>query len=161
MLIRTVGTTLCLMLLLTTLAIAGEEKPHCDAEADACLKYMIENLEGKGWIGIEMDYSDTKAPVISRVITGSPAEAGGLRAGDGLIAFEGVAYATASKEELKKVKEMIVPGREITVTVMRDGERQDLPVTATTLPPAVLAQWIGTHMLYEHRHQVAEVADTD
>ena len=136
MLNRTVGTALCLMLLLTTLAIAGEEEVRCDAEADACLKYMIDSLEGKGWIGIEMNYSDTKAPLVSRVIDGSPAQAAGLQVGDGLIAFEGVPYATASEEELMKVKEMIVPGREITVTIMRDGERQDLGVTATALPPA-------------------------
>lgn len=137
--------------------IAGEK---CDSDATACLKYIIETLEGKGWLGVELNYPEGESPEIIRVVPESPAEAAGLRQGDFLVALNGLPYASATEEALAEAKKALVPGNRVTITIRRDGTDQDLEVVAGKVPQSVLAQWIGNHMLYQHRHQIAD-ADPD
>lgn len=150
-------------ILLTSIVLAlpaSAAEPECDWEATACVKYMVDNLENKGWIGIELEYEKGNSPTVIRVIGGSPAEAAGLVAGDVLVSFDGVPYATATEDQLSEAKKAMVPGREVRITVRRDGEDMDLPVMLGKIPPAVLAQWIGSHLLEQHRHQF-ETAQAD
>ncbi len=143
-----------------TIGAADASEPKCDSDADACVKWMIQNFENKGWIGIELDYSEGKSPRITRVLGSSPAKEAGLTAGDTLIALDDIAYATATEEQLRAIKQDMVPGREVQVTVERDGETVEIPLTLGRIPQSVLAQWIGTHLLEGHGHQYAE-ASTD
>ncbi len=139
---------------------ASAAEPKCDADAESCVKWMIQNFENKGWIGIELDYEKGESPRIVRVLGSSPAQAAGLAPGDVLVALDGVAYATATEDQLREAKEVMVPGHEVTLTVERAGETLDVPVTLGRIPQNVLAQWIGTHLLEGHGHQYAE-ASTD
>jgi predicted metalloprotease with PDZ domain len=135
--------------------LAASGQPPCEWDAEACVKYMIQSFENKGWIGIELDFSEAESPRVTRVLEGSPAAAAGLVAGDVLVALDGVAYATASEEELKEAKKAMVPGRQVRLTVRRGGDELILPVTLGTIPQSVLAQWIGTHLIEAHAHQFA------
>lgn len=147
-----------LSLPISTVALGGE--PPCDSDADACIKYMIQSFDKKGWIGIELDYSAGGSPRITRVLSGSPAEAAGLSQNDVLVALDGVAYATATEDQLREAKQSMVPGREVELTIERGGEELLLPVTLGQIPQSVLAQWIGNHLIEAHGHQYAK-APTD
>ena len=138
------------LLLAVPLAAGG---PECDWEATACVKYMIDNFENKGWIGIELDFAEQGSPTIVRVIDGSPAAAAGLLAADTLVAIDGVAYASATEEQLEAAKSAMVPGRDVRLSVTREGAAMDVTVTLGKVPPAILAQWIGSHLLEQHRRQ--------
>lgn len=152
--------TLGIFLLALVVAIvpaASQESKRCDHAALACVKHMTEQFENKGWVGIELDYSDRKAPRIVKVIPGSPAEEAGLEAGDVVVSFAGVDYATATEDELRAAKEVLLPGKEIVIGVRRGASELDLTVHAERIPEGVLAQWIGSHLLHAHQHEIAAV----
>lgn len=143
-------------LLAPAAGFAGEK--HCEQEADACVHAMTAKLEKRGWIGIEMaEAGENKA--ITVVVKGSPAETAGLKAGDVILAFNGIALSEGSEEVWAEMKRAMTPGREITVSIERAGDRSDIVVTLGKLPREVLAQWIGQHMLEGHSAppEIAEV----
>ncbi|MDX1643382.1 MAG: PDZ domain-containing protein [Thermoanaerobaculia bacterium] len=142
-------------LLLATFPATGQEAKRCDQDALVCVKAMAEAFENRGWIGLEMDYSDRDRPRILKVIPGSPAEEAGIQPGDVLLSFAGVDYATASEEELRRAKEKLLPGNDIVLGVLRGESELDLTVHARTIPEGVLAQWIGSHLLIAHKDEIA------
>jgi C-terminal processing protease CtpA/Prc len=137
-------------------SIAPAQEKRCDAEPLACLKYIVENLEKKCWLGVELNAPAGESPEILKVIEGSPAEATGVQPGDFLVALNGVRYATAPEEAKAEAKKALMPDNRVTVTLRRGGREFDVEIVAGRLPQAILAQWIGEHMLYSHRHQIAE-----
>lgn len=142
-------------LLFATLPVTGQESKQCDHNAMVCVKTMAEAYENRGWIGIEIDYSDRKRPRIRKVIPASPAEKAGIQPDDVLLRFDGVDFATATEEELRRAKEALLPGNDIVLGVRRGESELDLTVHAGTIPEGVLAQWIGSHLLIAHRDEIA------
>ena len=68
------------------------------------------------------------------VTPGSPAEAAGLQEGDIITALGG--RAVESEHDLVVLLLPYRPGNEVTLTVLRNGEELEIPVTLGTLPPA-------------------------
>jgi predicted metalloprotease with PDZ domain len=128
----------------------GDHK--CDKSAQDCLDKMADYLKSKGWVGIETEKTADGRYAVSAVTEGSPADEAGFRPGDVLVALNGVEFAAQDKAALKKAKESFKPGNTVKYTVERAGERTQLAVTLAPLPDAVLARWIGEHMLDEHSH---------
>lgn len=144
-----------LIAVLATPVAAKDER--CNEDATACLRYIVENFENKGWMGVELAYPEGRTSAkITRVVPDSPAEAAGLRAGDLLVAFDGARYEDSVERAQAAAKKALVPGNEFDLTIARDGQEQVLKVTAGKVPSSVLAQWVGEHMLYQHRHQIAD-----
>lgn len=139
-------------------AKADEEK-RCDEDALACVKYMTSQFDGRGWIGIEIDFADRKTPRIVKVLPGSPADEAGLQPGDVLVSFAGVDYATATEEELRRAKEVLLPGSDLVVGLRRGDSERQVTVHAEKIPEGVLAQWIGSHLLMYHQHQIAAAGE--
>ena len=71
--------------------------------------------------------------LVESVVGGSPAEAGGLRAGDVLVAVNGAAIDSmdALGEQMDRAHR---PGDTATFEVVRDGKRLELPVTLGAWP---------------------------
>ena len=129
---------------------AADEKKKCGAEATICVREMAENLKKRGWIGIEWD-NEGKRPEISHVVQGSPAEKAGVRVGDTVMAFAGVSTDEEEETIWKAMKKELVPGRVITLDVVRDGRELALDVELIAVPEHVIAQWIGKHVLDHHQ----------
>ena len=70
---------------------------------------------------------------IADVVSGSAAEKGGVEAGDIITAVDGVKVNSSSELQEKIARKN--PGDEITLTVLRDGKRQDLRVTLSSATP--------------------------
>ena len=128
--------------------MAGEGH-KCAHPTQECLDYMAASFKDRGWVGIEMDDSGDYL-VITRVVDGSPAEDAGLQEGDVLWAVNGVEFSEANKDKLGEIRESMTPGAEITYTVKRSGKSQELDVTLVKIPDAVMAQWVGMHMVSDH-----------
>ena len=131
-------------------AAAGDEpKKKCGAEAEVCIREMSKNLKQRGWIGIEWNDTD-KRPKITHVVEGSPAEKAGVRIDDVVMAFEGV--STDAEEEVvwAAMKRSLVPGKAITLDVVRDGSPLALKVELVAVPDHIVAQWVGMHVLEHH-----------
>jgi S1-C subfamily serine protease len=91
-----------------------------------------------GWLGVEgvtapADGADPNGALVHRVLDASPAQVAGVAANDVVVAVDGDPVTTMGSLVLA-VRES-APGSTVTVSVMRDGARQDLPVTLTSAPP--------------------------
>ena len=131
----------------TTVAWAGEGK--CTANTQECLDYMATRMKDSGWIGIEMNIDEAGVMEILKVVPGSPAETGGMKPGDFLVAMNGVEFNDGNEEALKKMRAESKPGHSVKYTVTRAGEKHELSLTLAAMPADVLAPYIGQHML-EH-----------
>jgi len=142
-----------LAILAAPLSLAGEYQ--CDMGTQACLDMMAEKYSKNGWVGLELDKNEAGALIVKRVVPESPAIKAGFREGDILVAIEGVKYAENNKEQLKQVKEQMLPGKTLTYTVSRGGYDKTIKATLAKVPNEVLAQWVGTHMLEHAKVEVA------
>lgn len=153
---RKVAWILVLALALVLPAAAGE-KHDCTASTQDCLNKMAAKIKNKGWVGIEYDKNDDGTKLtLTEVVPGSPAEKAGLKKGDVLLAMNGIAFGEKYKEKAKKAKTDWKPGASVTYTVARGGHKKDVSVTLGKVPEAVMAEWVGKHLL--HQHATIEVA---
>jgi serine protease Do len=74
-----------------------------------------------------LQLEEDQGVLVDEVVTDSPAEAAGLEAGDVIVAIEG--RSIAGSKGLGKAIRGHEPGDEITITVVRAGERRDLKAT--------------------------------
>ena len=146
-------TTLTLALLLPVLpAWAGDkEYKQCPGEAADCARQMKEKFKERGWVGINMDYDQEQGvTVITHVVAQSPAERAGFEAK--------WIYTEENAEALKAEYAGFKPGSRATFKVKRAGEAIDIQVELEQIPQAILAQWVGQHILESHQGE-AEIAD--
>src|SRR5688500_920829 len=55
----------------------------CTGEVAACVKQIVEKLKKRGWIGMDVALKpESRLPAVNAVTPGSPADKGGLKAGD-------------------------------------------------------------------------------
>ena len=134
-------------LALSVISVTAGEGYKCDASTQDCLDKMAAHLQKTGWVGIKLDETDDGRLEISEVIADSPAVKAGFKAGDVLVAMDGIKYAEENHDAMMKSKEAQHPGSHVTYTVERYGKTRDLNVKLAKVPQDVLAQWIGGHML--------------
>ena len=136
-------------------AQAGWEQKPCEMETQKCVEAMIEKLSGRGWVGIEMDKAEEGYWILTNVVPRSPAGAAGLQKGDEIMALNGFSFVSKS-EELKKAHAGMKPGKDIVYTVRRNGQERPVTITLGKLPKALLAQWVGYHMIEGHAGAAAD-----
>lgn len=102
---------------------------YMDAEQYAAFLEQIEGVVDLVGIGVECSFTGDGI-LLKRVFPGSPALEAGLRAGDLIIAVDGISCVPAGEEHRQ-----LIPGPEgtdVVLTVLRDGGRLDC--TATRRP---------------------------
>lgn len=126
-------------------AAAGEK---CNAETQTCLNKLAGELKARGWVGLETEKQDGKL-VVTSVEPDGPAMRAGIVVGDVLVAMDGVEFNPVNEKALYAVKKNHRVGSTVTYTVSRGkaGKTKDVAVTRGELPEAVLARWVGGHML--------------
>ncbi len=156
-------TTLTLALMMPTAPLWADEESYktCPEDAANCAKAMQENMKERGWVGINMDYDkEAGVTVISNVLANSPAERAGFQVGDVLLGLNGVDYTEENQKPLKAEYATFKPGKTATFKVERNGQPIDIKVELEQIPQAILAQWVGQHILEAHLGE-AEVATVE
>jgi S1-C subfamily serine protease len=126
-------------------AQAGQSCTCCDMSAEKCKKWMAE-AKSRPWLGIETHLDkETGAWTVVRVVPDSPAERAGFRAGDQLVALNGVAFGDANKEQLASIKKSLKFGDAVSYTVRRDGSEQKLAATLAKMPESVYLAMVEHH----------------
>ena len=119
---------------------------YMTAEEYAAFYASVENTESLVGVGIGIQYSETGISVV-QVINGGPAEAAGLKAGDTIIAVDGVSCVPGTEAVSK-----MIAGEEDTTVVLtvvhEDGSAEDYSivralVVVTNTNVSVLADHIG------------------
>ncbi len=133
---------LALALVLSSAAFAGggENCPH-EAKAKAHNAKKAE-LAAKGWLGFTTEKDASGGYRIVSVAPGSPAAQAGFRAGDVLVAMNGIALTEANKPALKQAKAGLGVGKQVAYTVRRGGAESTLTATLAPVPDEVLAEWV-------------------
>lgn len=132
------------------MAHAGKK---CDMSAADCKK-MMEEARKNGWLGLQIETAEADGSmVIEKVVSGSPAEKAGFRAGDVLLAVNGITFSDQNKEKLSAVKKTLKPGTTASYNVKRGNSQQTLTATLGTMPDDVY-----TAMVEEHMKEHTEVA---
>ncbi len=91
-----------------------------------------------GWIGLAVDFSQISlrgvpqtAAIITQVVSGSPAEAAGIQAGDTLLRLDG---QSVSEKVFAALPGTLQPGDLVRLTISREGRAQDVMVEAAPRP---------------------------
>jgi S1-C subfamily serine protease len=122
----------------------------CTESAEQCAKEMAA-ARNNGWLGLEINKDEDQGTMtVAKVIVGSPAEKAGFRAGDVLVALNGVAYSEANMEKLSAMRKELGIGSSATYTVSRDGREQKLNATLGRMPDEVYTAWVKHHMEEDH-----------
>jgi predicted metalloprotease with PDZ domain len=137
---------LALILVLSSAALAGGEK--CAREA-AAHKEKAAKMAAHGWLGLKSDDEHR----VTAVVPGSPAAQAGFRAGDVLVAYNGIALTDTNKEALMKAKGDCAVGKAVSYTIRRDGAERTLSATLAPVPKEVLAEWM------KEEEKTAQMAD--
>ena len=143
-------TSLALLVALAGSALAGDRHAKCTEDTQVCLDRLTAKLKAKGWLGVELDKTDSGWYKVTSVTADSPAATAGFKAGDVLVALNGVVISADNKEALGKVKKSLGPGKAATYTVKRSGAKQQLAVTLSHMPGEMIAAWVGQHMVENH-----------
>ncbi|WNG16350.1 trypsin-like peptidase domain-containing protein [Cystobacter fuscus] len=89
----------------------------------------------RGWLGVVIDEQSqvgTRAAVVKQVYRNSPAAQAGIRAGDQLVGVNG--KPVDSYQQLLRKVTMLAPQTQVKLTLLREGESQDVVVKLTARP---------------------------
>ena len=92
--------TLALVALSWGAARAGEKKCAHQGASDQEVAELVATYKTRGWLGIETEKTTDGHARVESVIPESPAAAAGFRAGDVLLALNGVELSPEKKEAL-------------------------------------------------------------
>lgn len=141
----------CMLTLAALVVPAWAQAGICPEETEKCAQQMSEHFKKRGWVGINMDIDEETGRVtVTNVVQNSPAERAGFEEGDVLNALNGVAYTAENEAALKTEHQSFRPGGTAVFSVDRDGQKLDIEVHLEAIPDAILAQWIGQHVLESH-----------
>lgn len=121
---------------------------YMDAKAYADFNEKVITGQYTG-IGVSIELKDNYVTVI-RAFKGTPADRGGLRPGDRIVAVDGV---NAVGETLDAVKDMVrgPEGSSVTLTLLREGVEKPFDVTlqrATIQTPTVFSRFLDDDIAY-------------
>ena len=128
---------------------AAEPRYRCSSDLQTCLDWMAKHYAGRGWAGMQLDVEGFLYTVTT-VKPGSPAEQGGIRVGDVLVAVNGVEFAEENREKLVAMQGKMLPGAKFTYTLKRGGKRRNVDFVLVEMPLEVVAQVIGMHLITDH-----------
>ncbi|MFN2240156.1 MAG: PDZ domain-containing protein [Thermoanaerobaculia bacterium] len=145
---RTLVPILVSLLLLAVPARGGEA---CSAPARECEIQIREMLEGQSYLGVLLERTSLGV-MIRSVIPGSPAERGGFRNDDLLIAING---RDVSRNDIRQVKRLFQEAAEkndgqLNVVVTRYGDVRRVRAEMGKMPEEHIRKAIQAHLKEAH-----------
>ncbi|EKX96600.1 S41 family peptidase [Selenomonas sp. oral taxon 138] len=115
--------------------VASLDDPHSVYMPPSMFKELRQHTEGSfGGIGVTMGFKDNIVRIIS-VLEGTPGEAAGLRAGDEILAVDGVPTSELQNEEVA-LRIRGEAGTQVVLRILRDGVEQEYTITRDVIQVA-------------------------
>jgi putative serine protease PepD len=106
---------------------------------DVAGQLIADGTAEHAWVGVSLvedtvkvDGAERQAAILRSVKSGAPADRAGLRAGDGVVAVNGVQVSGA--DSLVAQIRQFQPGTKVTLTIVRDGSTKQVDITLGTRP---------------------------
>ncbi|MDJ0839888.1 MAG: PDZ domain-containing protein [Acidobacteriota bacterium] len=148
----------CFLVVMSFAAIAGEghEYKKCTASADECTAKFKEWAAKTTYSGIWAEglFSEEQVTV-KEVAPESPAAEAGIKAGDVLVAINGVKLDGISEEAWKEHRASIKAGAKVWYKINRGGDYKKFAVVVTAMPMEIAAKKLGKHLMKSHGEMVA------
>lgn len=120
---------------------AEHAKAHKTAHHDKAAK--AESMKQAGWSGFEAEKDSYGNYTVTRVDSASPAAEAGVRVGDRLVAYQGIALTAENEKAVKAAKKDRKVGSRVSYTLARGDARRDVTLTLVEVPEAVIARWLA------------------
>ena len=115
--------------------VASLDDPPSVYMPPSMFKELRQHTEGSfGGIGVTMGFKDNIVKIIS-VLEGTPGEAAGLRAGDEILAVDGVPTSELQNEEVA-LRIRGEAGTQVVLRILRDGVEQEYTITRDVIQVA-------------------------
>ena len=115
--------------------VASLDDPHSVYMPPSMFKELRQHTEGSfGGIGVTMGFKDNIVKIIS-VLEGTPGGAAGLRAGDEILAVDGVPTSELQNEEVA-LRIRGEAGTQVVLRILRDGVEQEYTITRDVIQVA-------------------------
>lgn len=135
-----------LALLLALPAGAQEDFKKCEKEFQVCLDELLAKLRQRGWLGIlDLGINEKGRFVVNNLAAEGPAAQAGFQEGDVLVAFND--KKIRNMQDLIGFHQDLKVGDIVQYTVSRDGEEIVLDVLLREAVAAVIAGWVGDHIM--------------
>ena len=145
-------------LVATGAAWAGHGQEKCTSGTQDCLNMMAKNLQKKGLVGVEGEWDDAvNGYRIEQFVDGSHAQQAGIRAGDVMVAVNGIALN--DKDASYADRENRLPGKTAKVTLLRDDEKVHVKIELVGMSEEQIARVVGDHMLQHAEGEAVAQAD--
>jgi C-terminal processing protease CtpA/Prc len=154
---RARGATLAIAALAMSAAAALAGEGKCQSSTQECLDYMANKMQNSGWVGVELDETESKVGMkVVAVVPESPAAEAGMKDGDVLTAINGIELNEGNREKLEKARAEWKPGSKVQWTMHRAGSERVVKLTLAPMPADVLARYVGQHMLEHAEVEIAQ-----
>ncbi|MFN2442978.1 MAG: PDZ domain-containing protein [Thermoanaerobaculia bacterium] len=145
---RLLATALVSLLLLAQPASGGKT---CSAPARECAIQIREMLEGQSFLGVRLERTSLGV-IVRAVIPGSPAERGGFRNDDLLVAING---RDVSRNDIRQVKRLLQEAADkndgrLNIVVTRYGEVRRVLAEMGKMPEEYIRKAIQAHLQEAH-----------
>lgn len=144
---------------LTDQAITGmtenSEDPHTEYMSEEEAEAFVQSIN-RDYVGIGAEYiMYSGRPMVTRVYDGSPAEKGGLQAGDVITAVGGESTdgleSTAIREKIQGPE-----GTDVQLTVLRSGSEEQVTITRGEVTATTFAEMLDSDLVYMQLSQFGE-----
>ncbi|HVR44930.1 MAG TPA: PDZ domain-containing protein [Thermoanaerobaculia bacterium] len=138
-------------IVLSLAATSAEGGEKCSAHAKECERQIREMLKGRLYLGVK--YEQTRYGIAIRsVVEGSPAERGGFRKDDMIVALNG---RDMSRADTKRLKELLQEARDrnegkLTLVVTRYGQFRRIHVQLGEMPEEHIDAVVAAHLREAH-----------
>lgn len=131
---------------------ANTAHKKCNMSEQDCEKMMAE-AKNRGWLGLQLNENEDGALVVEKVVPSSPAEKAGYKAGDVLLAINGVTLTESNEDKINSIRKGLKPGDTVTYNVRRGDRDENISTVLGKMP-----QDVYTAMVAEHMKEHTEVA---
>jgi predicted metalloprotease with PDZ domain len=155
---RTIAISALILAFALAMPVVAGEDGKCSHEAQVCLNYMAQHLQGRGWAGVDLDEGHD-AMTVTQVFPGTPADRAGVKVGDQLVAINGVKIAEENEEKMQALMADMKPGKTFDYTLARKGKERQVSITLDEMPDEAIQRIVGAHML--KGHSTVEIASNE